>query len=82
VAGPEVLTGKELVHEWKQARGSHKLVLHVPIPGKLSAAAREGLLTSPNARVGKFTWAQWLIHRYSHSRQTGEKLGPVYSLRG
>jgi uncharacterized protein YbjT (DUF2867 family) len=82
VAGPEVLTFKEMLREWEQARGSHKLVLHVPIPGKFSAAVRKGLVTSPNARVGKITWAQWLHHRYSHARQTGEKIGPVYSLRG
>jgi uncharacterized protein YbjT (DUF2867 family) len=82
VAGPEVLIGKEMLREWKQARGSHKLVLHLPIPGKLPAAFRNGLLISPNARVGKLTWAQWLDRRYSHARQTGEKIGPVYSLRG
>jgi uncharacterized protein YbjT (DUF2867 family) len=82
VAGPEVLTFKEMLREWQQARGSHKPVLHLPVPGKLSAAARKGLLTAPNARVGKMTWAQWLHRRYSHARQTGEKIGPVYSFRG
>jgi uncharacterized protein YbjT (DUF2867 family) len=82
VAGPEVLTFKEMLREWKQARGSHKLVLHVPIPGKFSAAGRNGLLTAPNARVGQMTWAQWLHRRYSHARETGEKISPVYKLRG
>lgn len=82
VAGPEVLTGKELLRQWKQARGSHKLVLHLPILGKLSAAARGGRLTAPNACVGQFTWAQWLHRRYHHARQTGKKIGPVYSLKG
>jgi uncharacterized protein YbjT (DUF2867 family) len=82
VAGPEVLTFKEMLREWEQARGSHKPVLHLPIPGKFSAAARKGLLTAPNARVGKFTWAQWCRRRYSQARQTGEQIGPVYSLRG
>jgi hypothetical protein len=32
--------------------------------------------------VGKMTWAQWLHRRYSQARQTGEKIGPVYKLRG
>ncbi len=82
IAGPEVLTGQELVREWKEARGSHKLVLHLPLPGKLSAALRKGITTAPDARVGKMTWAQWLQRRYSQARQTGEKIGPVYSLRG
>ena len=82
VAGPEVLTMKEMLREWQQARGSHKLVLPLPVPGELSAAFRKGLLVSPNARIGKMTWAQWVDHRYSHARQTGEKIGPVYSLRG
>ncbi len=82
VAGPEVLTFKEILGEWKQARGSHKLVLHLPLPGKSSVAVRNGIITSPDARVGKMTWAQWLQRRYSQARQTGEKIGPVYSLRG
>lgn len=38
------------------------------------------LVTAPNARVGKITWAQWLHRRYSHARETGEKIGPIYSL--
>lgn len=82
VAGPEVLTFKDMLRDWKQARDSHKPVLHLPIPGKFSAAWRNGLLTAPNARVGRFIWTQWLQRRYGHARQTGEKLGPVYSLRG
>jgi uncharacterized protein YbjT (DUF2867 family) len=82
VAGPEVLTFKEMLHEWQQARGSHKLVLPLPIPGGLSAAFHKGVLTAPNAPVGKMTWSQWLLRRYGHARQTGEKIGPVYSLRG
>ncbi len=82
VAGPEVLTLKDALNDWKQARGSHKLVLHLPVPGKFSAALRNGLITAPNARVGKITWAQWVRRRYGHARQTGEKIGPVYSLRG
>src|SRR5258708_39398169 len=76
VAGPEVLTLKDMRGAWKQARGSHKLVLPLPLPGELAAAFRKGLLTSPNARVAKLTWAQWLDPRYSHARQTGEKIGP------
>jgi uncharacterized protein YbjT (DUF2867 family) len=82
IAGPEVLTFKEMLREWQQAHGSHKLVLPLPVPGGLSAAFNKGVLTSPNARVGKITWAQWLDHRYGHARQTGQKIGPVYSLRG
>lgn len=74
VAGPEVLTLREMLREWKQARGSHKPVLNLPIPGKTAAAARSGLLTAPNERVGKITWAQWLHRRYSQ----GEKIRPIY----
>jgi uncharacterized protein YbjT (DUF2867 family) len=80
VAGPEVLTFEDMLHAWKEARGSHKLVLRLPVPGKFSAALRNGRVTAPNSRVGKITWAQWLSRRYSHARQTGEKVGPVYSL--
>ena len=82
VAGPEVLTLQDALRAWKQARGSHKPVVHLPLPGKLAAAFRQGLLTSPSARVGRTTWTQWLDRRYSHARQTGEKIGPVYSFRG
>jgi uncharacterized protein YbjT (DUF2867 family) len=82
VAGPEVLTFKEMLNEWKRVRGSHKLVVPLRVPGKFAAHVRKGDITSPNARVGKITWTQWLHRRYDHAQQTGEKVGPVYSLRG
>jgi uncharacterized protein YbjT (DUF2867 family) len=82
IAGPEVLTFKDMLREWQQTRGTHKLVLNLPVPGALSTAFRHGLLTAPDKRIGKLTWAQWCRIRYGHARQTGEKVSPAYSLRG
>jgi uncharacterized protein YbjT (DUF2867 family) len=82
-AGPQVLTFEEMVRAWKQARGSRKPILHIPIPGKLSAAFRSGQLTAaPGARVGKITWAQWLYRRYGHEPQNDGEMGSIYSVGG
>lgn len=80
VAGPEVLTLEDMVRAWKQARDSRKPILHVPTPGKLSAAFRNELLTAPNACVGNTTWAQWLHRRYGHESQAGGEIDPIHSV--
>ncbi len=76
VAGPEVLTGKEILRVWKWAHGRQKLVLHLPIPSKFSATIRNGLIMSSNAHVAKFTWAQSCRRRYRHAWQNGRKAWP------
>jgi uncharacterized protein YbjT (DUF2867 family) len=59
VAGPEILTLRELASRWRRETGSHALPLPVPTPRSL----REGALTSPGARRGTKTFAEWMRER-------------------
>jgi uncharacterized protein YbjT (DUF2867 family) len=64
IGGPEVLRLDEMAREWMAARGKRRPMLHIPVPGKLSAGFRRGLNTTPENRVGTITWAEWLAARY------------------
>jgi uncharacterized protein YbjT (DUF2867 family) len=56
IAGPEVLSVRELAHRWRAATGSRALLLPVPAP----RTVRAGGLTNPRAPRGKVTFEQWL----------------------
>lgn len=63
IGGPETLTVRQMLPLWLKATGKRKLVLPLPLPGKIAAGYRQGLNTTPN-RFGKVTWAQWLTRQY------------------
>ncbi len=65
IGGPEVLRFGEMAGAWLAAQGKHRPIVHLPLPGKLSAGFRQGLNTTPRNRVGKLTWAEWLQARYA-----------------
>ena len=59
--GPEVLTAAELARAWAAAREPGVRVVATPLPGKLSAAFREGgVVPGPRAARGLVTYAQHL----------------------
>ncbi len=59
--GPEVLTAAELARTWAAAREPGVRVVSTPLPGKLSAAFREGgVLPGPRAARGSRTYAEHL----------------------
>lgn len=58
-AGPQTLTMIELMEQYLTAHGEQRRIHHVPLPKKVQAAMTAGS-TSPRARRGKTTWAQWL----------------------
>ena len=64
VGGPEVLRFGEMIHPWMAAHGMKKPVLHLPLPGALAAAFRQGRATTPERTVGTVTWKDWLHARY------------------
>jgi uncharacterized protein YbjT (DUF2867 family) len=64
-AGPEILPLGELARLWRDARGSHAVVIPVPV-GLLGAAGRAmaaGALTNPGAWRGRIGFAAWLRER-------------------
>ena len=58
-AGPQTLTMIELMEQYLRSRGEQRRIRRAPLPNKLQAALTAGN-TSPDARLGETTWAQWL----------------------
>ena len=63
IGGPETLTVRQLLPPWLKATNRRRLILPLPLPGKVAAGYRQGLNTTPN-RLGRVTWAQWLTQKY------------------
>lgn len=66
-AGPQTLSMVELMQQYLSARGQQRRIHRAPLPKRAQAAMTAGG-TSPNARHGKTTWAEWL-HRSPESRR-------------
>lgn len=58
-AGPQTLSMTELMEQFLTARGLHRRIRTAPLPRSLQAAITAGN-TSPGARHGTTTWAEWL----------------------
>lgn len=58
-AGPETLTMRELAEQYLAARGLRRRIWKAPLPRRFASALEAGS-TSPAARRGATTWAEWL----------------------
>jgi len=63
-AGPEVLRYGDMMRAWLAAQRRRKLVLDLPLRGRMARAFRAGGATAPGRAVGRVTWSQWLEMRY------------------
>ncbi|QCQ91902.1 SDR family oxidoreductase [Rhodococcus sp. SGAir0479] len=63
VAGPEILTMREMAVAWKDATGARGRVTNIRMPGSMGAFWREGRNLVPDNRFGTVTFAQWLARR-------------------
>lgn len=70
IGGPEVLRLGEMARTWLDARGQRRLLVRLPLPGKIAAGYRQGLNTAPEGRYGHVTWAEWLQRQYSQNKVT------------
>jgi uncharacterized protein YbjT (DUF2867 family) len=64
IGGPEVLRLGEMTRTWLAAQGRRRPIIHLPLPGRLAAAYRQGLNTTPQNRAGTITWSEWLQTKY------------------
>jgi uncharacterized protein YbjT (DUF2867 family) len=61
IAGPEVMTARDLARTWKSVTGRSAVMVPVPLPGRLGRALRDGGLTAANpGRRGAITFSAWL----------------------
>jgi uncharacterized protein YbjT (DUF2867 family) len=70
-AGPRIYGMAELVREYLRARGKHRPIVPVPVPGKAARAIRDGANLSPDRAVGQRTWEDFLAARLSTPSDTG-----------
>lgn len=63
VGGPEVLSLGGMARSWIRIQGRRRLVVPLPLPGRLMRALREGHATAPDRKVGVETWEGWLRRR-------------------
>jgi uncharacterized protein YbjT (DUF2867 family) len=63
IAGPRVYGMAELVRGYLRARGKHRAIVPVRLPGKAARAFREGANLAPDRAVGKRTWEEFLAER-------------------
>jgi uncharacterized protein YbjT (DUF2867 family) len=63
MAGPRVYEMRELVRSYLRARGKHRAILPVRLPGKAARAFRDGANLAPDRAVGRRTWEEFLAQR-------------------
>jgi uncharacterized protein YbjT (DUF2867 family) len=75
IAGPRVYGLDELVRGYLKARGKHRLILPIRLPGKAARAFREGANLPTGPGVGRRTWEEFLADRLTASG--GREAGAV-----
>ncbi len=68
MAGPEVHAMADLLRGYLRARGQHRLMVPVRLPGKAARAVRAGANLAPERAVGRRTWEEFLADRVSAPR--------------
>ncbi len=63
IGGPEVLTMRQLVQQWKAATGRKGMTTPLPLPGSLGRFLRQGGNLVPEHADGTVTFSQWLESR-------------------
>jgi uncharacterized protein YbjT (DUF2867 family) len=63
MAGPRVYEMSELVRSYVRARGKHRAIMPVRLPGRAARAFREGANLAPERAVGRRTWEEFLAER-------------------
>ena len=64
IAGPEVRTAGELARAWLKARGKRRLLVPLPLFGRIAGGYRAGHNCAPESKYGRTTWEEWLGRKY------------------
>jgi uncharacterized protein YbjT (DUF2867 family) len=75
LAGPKVYGMADLVRSYLRARGKHRLLMPVRMPGKAGRAYRAGENLSEEPGTGRRTWEDFLAERLS--QPDGSRSGPA-----
>ncbi len=67
LAGPRVHAMAELIRSYLRARGTHKLLIPLPLPGAAARSFRAGANLSPRPPLGQRTWEEVLASEVSET---------------
>ena len=81
IGGPQVRTLGDLAQSWMKARGLHRPIVNLPLPGKTAAAFRNGCITCPEHKDGTILWETWLQETYGQNRAAVSPYLARYSRR-
>jgi uncharacterized protein YbjT (DUF2867 family) len=76
VAGPRIYEMAELLRGYLQARGKHRVMVPVRLPGAAARAIRAGANLAPDRAVGHRTWEEFLAGQTSTAKGKGSSSIP------
>ena len=71
VGGPEVKTFADFARTYFEFVSIKKMILEVPLPGKMARALRKGAQVCPDQRYGRITWEEY-VSQIVNQTKTGD----------
>jgi uncharacterized protein YbjT (DUF2867 family) len=65
VGGPEIKTLDDMAASWAAITGTRRRIIHLPVPGDLSHAFRDGRNLAPGQNTGVVTWESWVLENFA-----------------
>ena len=75
VAGPRIYEMADLLRRYLQARGKHRAMVPVRLPGAAARAIRAGANLAPDRAVGHRTWEEFVAEQFSPAKDSRSSLG-------
>lgn len=74
LGGPEVLRFGDMAQSWLRARHMNRLVVRMPLWGKVAEGFRKGYHTNMQGDKGTVRWSEWLERTYTKGERANERL--------
>jgi uncharacterized protein YbjT (DUF2867 family) len=74
MAGPRIYGMADLLRKYLQARGKHRAMVPVRLPGAAARAVRAGANLAPDRAVGRRTWEEFLAEQVSPAKDGSPSL--------
>jgi uncharacterized protein YbjT (DUF2867 family) len=76
VAGPRIYGMADLLRGYLQARGKHRAMVPVRLPGAAARAVRAGANLAPDRAVGHRTWEEFLAEQVGPAKDSSSRHSP------
>ncbi|MBI2427582.1 MAG: NAD(P)H-binding protein [Ignavibacteriales bacterium] len=64
LGGKEIFSSRALAAIWLRGRSQHRMIVDLPLVGKLGTSLRTGALTCPERTSEGLTWGEWVDRQY------------------